>query len=98
MLGALCNAVQRGVDVRFMVDSIGSISLANRKMMALESCAQNAGYLRDENGRPTKYKARVQTVIFNSLTNTLGSIFQSINESEISGLFLLVQPVFSVCS
>ena len=26
------------------------------------------------------------------------SIFQSINESEISGLFLLVQPVFSVCS
>ncbi len=74
VLGALCNAVQRGVDVRFMVDSIGSISLANRKMMALESCAQNAGYLRDENGRPTKYKARVQTVIFNSLTNTLGWI------------------------
>jgi len=74
VLGALCNAVQRGVDVRFMVDSIGSISLANRKMMALESCAQNAGYLRDENGQPTKNKARVQTVIFNSLTNSLGWI------------------------
>ena len=74
MLGALCNAVQRGVDIRFMVDSIGSISLANRKMMALESCARNGGYLQDVQGKPTQYKARVQTVIFNSMTNTLGWI------------------------
>jgi hypothetical protein len=74
VLGALCNAVQRGVDIRFMVDSIGSISLPNRKMMALASCARNAGYMRDAQGRLTMHKARVQALIFNSMTKTLGWI------------------------
>lgn len=70
MLGALCNAVQRGVDVRIMVDSIGSISLFHTGLMALETCADNAGYMRNGQGQLTAYKARVQVVIFNALTST----------------------------
>ena len=70
MLGALCNAVQRGVDVRIMVDSIGSISLFHTDLMALETCAENAGYIRNDRGQATHHKARVQVVIFNALTST----------------------------
>jgi putative cardiolipin synthase len=69
MLGALCNAVQRGVDVRIMVDSIGSISLFHKGLMALETCAEHAGYIRNDRGQPTSHKARVQVVIFNALTS-----------------------------
>ena len=74
MLGALCNAVQRGVDVRIMVDSIGSLSLLHKDLMALESCAENAGYMVTADGKKTPYKARVQTVIFNALTSWASNI------------------------
>jgi len=70
ILGALCNAVQRGVDVRIMVDSIGSISFSHTDLKALETCAENAGYMRTEQGQLTSHKARVQVVIFNALTST----------------------------
>ena len=66
MVGALCNAVQRGVDVRVMVDSIGSLSFYHTELMALESCAENAGFMRTLDGQLTPYKARVQVVSFNS--------------------------------
>ena len=64
--GALCNAVQRGVDVRVMVDSIGSLGFARTELMALESCADNAGFMRTVDGQLTPYKGRVQVVLFNS--------------------------------
>ncbi len=38
MLGALCEAVQRGVDVRLMVDALGSVSLNKTWLRALHSC------------------------------------------------------------
>ena len=66
MLGALCDAVERGVDVRIMVDSIGSISLNKKYLKALESCALDAGFIRNADGELTIYKARVQPVIFNA--------------------------------
>jgi cardiolipin synthase C len=66
MLGALCDAVQRGVDIRIMVDSIGSIGLDRNYLRALESCAVDAGFMRNEDGGLTIYKARVQPVIFNA--------------------------------
>ena len=69
--GALCNAVQRGVDVRIMVDSIGSLSLYHTEMMALETCADNAGFMRTIDGQLTPYKARVQVVLFNSPVRTI---------------------------
>jgi phosphatidylserine/phosphatidylglycerophosphate/cardiolipin synthase-like enzyme len=68
ILGALCDAVERGVDVRFMVDSLGSVSLNKRYLRALESCALNAGYIRNAAGELTIYKARVQPVIFNAVS------------------------------
>jgi phosphatidylserine/phosphatidylglycerophosphate/cardiolipin synthase-like enzyme len=69
--GALCNAVQRGVDVRVMVDSIGSLRFARTELMALESCADNAGFMRTIDGQLTPYRARVQVVLFNSPVKTI---------------------------
>ena len=74
MLGALCNAVQRGVDVRIMVDAAGSFNLVNDHLRALETCARNATNLRDAEGRLTQHRARVQVVIFNAITNIASNI------------------------
>jgi putative cardiolipin synthase len=67
--GALCNAVKRGVDIRIMVDSLGSLNTNHAPLRALETCAEDAGYIRDINGKKTAYKARVQLVIINALTS-----------------------------
>lgn len=69
MLGALCNAVQRGVDVRLMVDAVGSFSPFNDHFRALETCAENATNIRDAEGRLTQHLARVQVVIINAFIN-----------------------------
>jgi phosphatidylserine/phosphatidylglycerophosphate/cardiolipin synthase-like enzyme len=69
ILGALCNAVKRGVDIRIMVDSLGSFNMTHAPMRALETCAEDAGYIRDANGQETPYRARVQFVIINALTS-----------------------------
>jgi putative cardiolipin synthase len=66
VLGALCDAVVRGVDVRIMIDSLGSFGLDRKYLRALESCAVDAGFMRNEDGELTIYKARVQPVIFNA--------------------------------
>ncbi|MCY9853969.1 phospholipase D family protein [Vibrio mediterranei] len=68
-LGALCEAVQRGVDIRIMVDSLGSYSLNNGNLKGLMQCEKNAGYIRDREGQITTQKARVQAVVFNALTD-----------------------------
>lgn len=68
ILGALCNAVKRGVDVRIMVDSLGSIHPTHSELRALETCASEAGFMLNSKGQVTTKKARVQTVIFNALS------------------------------
>ena len=69
MLGALCNAVQRGVDIRVTVDSAGSISgTTHPALRALETCADDADFMRNEDGDLTVKRARVQVVIFNAIT------------------------------
>jgi putative cardiolipin synthase len=69
MLGAMCNAVRRGVDVRVTVDSAGSISGGEHApLRALETCAEDAGFMRNRQGQLTTRKARVQVVIFNALS------------------------------
>jgi putative cardiolipin synthase len=69
MLGALCNAVRRGVDIRFVVDSLGSISgLAHPALRGLQTCANDAGFMRNDEGQLTNKKARVQVVIFNAIS------------------------------
>ena len=65
---ALCEAVQRGVDVRLMLDSAGSISFSHTGMKALATCANNAGYMRNSQGELTTRKARVQVVVFNAVS------------------------------
>lgn len=66
ILGALCDAVQRGIDIRIMVDSLGSSNLKKKHLKALESCAMDAGFIRNTDGEITITKARVQPVIFNA--------------------------------
>jgi putative cardiolipin synthase len=68
MLGAMCNAVKRGVDVRIMVDSLGSIHPTHPELKALETCADEAGFMRNGEGEITTRKARVQAVIFNAIS------------------------------
>ena len=69
MLGALCNAVRRGVDIRVTVDSLGSISGGSHSSLrALETCGDDAGFMRNSEGQVTTKKARVQVVIFNAVT------------------------------
>lgn len=67
-LGALCNAVQRGVDVRLLVDSLGSISIDKNWFRALYQCQLNAGFIRNTDGALTTNRARVQVVIFNAIS------------------------------
>lgn len=67
LLAALCDAVQRGVDIRLMVDSLGSFSLSHADLKALGSCAAQAGFMRNSQGQITTRRARVQVVIFNSI-------------------------------
>lgn len=69
VMGALCNAVKRGVDIRIMVDSLGSFSFTHYPLKALTTCNVDAGYIKDLDGNPTKNKARIQFVIINALTN-----------------------------
>jgi len=68
MLGALCEAVQRGVDIRVVVDALGSFSGNATALKSLETCAEDAGFMRNREGQLTTRKARVQLVVFNALT------------------------------
>jgi len=68
LLGALCNAVKRGVDVRMMVDSLGSFSFEHVWLRALASCEEEAGFMRNEKGQVTNKRARIQAVVFNSFS------------------------------
>ena len=68
MIGAMCDAVRRGVDIRVMVDSLGSSKLGRSTLAALKSCEDEAGFMRDETGELTTRKARVQVIIFNAIS------------------------------
>ena len=67
-LGALCQAVQRGVDVRMLVDSFGSVHPIHPALKAFEKCGENAGYIKNSQGQETTKRARSQTVIFNAIS------------------------------
>ena len=73
MLGALCRAVQRGVDVRVVVDAIGSLGTPRESLAALEICEENAGWIRNAQGQTTNRRARAQVVLFNAPTRFAGS-------------------------
>jgi phosphatidylserine/phosphatidylglycerophosphate/cardiolipin synthase-like enzyme len=75
VLGALCNAVERGVDVRLMVDSVGSWHHTHPYLKALINCSDKAGFMRNADGQVTNKRARAQVIIFNALSK----IFVSMN-------------------
>lgn len=85
LLGALCNAVKRGVDVRIMVDSVGSLHPHHNELRALETCTNEAGYLKDEFGQATKHKARAQVAIINALSN----VFLKVNRRSHDKLLVI---------
>ncbi len=85
VLGALCNAVKRGVDVRIMADSVGSLHAHHNELRALETCTDEAGYLRDEFGQATEHKARAQVVIINALSK----IFLKVNRRSHDKLLVV---------
>jgi phosphatidylserine/phosphatidylglycerophosphate/cardiolipin synthase-like enzyme len=68
LVGALCNAVKRGVDIRVTVDSLGSFSGSHSTLKALETCAADAGFMRNSAGQLTTRKARIQVVVFNAIS------------------------------
>ncbi len=84
-LGALCNAVQRGVDVRLLVDSLGSISIDKNWFRALYQCQLNAGFIRNRDGELTTNRARVQVVIFNAISK----VFVNINRRSHDKLMVV---------
>jgi phosphatidylserine/phosphatidylglycerophosphate/cardiolipin synthase-like enzyme len=74
MLGALCNAVERGVDVRLMVDSVGSLHSTHPYLKALVNCSDRAGFMRNADGQVTNKRARAQVIIFNALSKITASV------------------------
>ena len=73
MIGALCSAVQRGVDVRVTVDGTGSMSARKSALRALKRCEDRAGFVRNAAGEVTTRRARVQLMTFNAVANFRGS-------------------------
>jgi len=68
MVGAMCDAVKRGVDVRIMIDSLGSMKAGRTMLAALKTCENQAGFIRTESGEVSIRKARVQVMIFNAIS------------------------------
>jgi putative cardiolipin synthase len=85
LLGAMCNAVKRGVDVRVMVDSVGSLHATHNELRALETCTDEADYLKDEFGHATPHKARAQVVIINALSK----VFVKVNRRSHDKLLVV---------
>ena len=73
VLGALCDAVIRGVDVRLVVDAAGSFSFPKSALRMLDACEEDAGYIRNAEGQPARQRASVQVAVFNALTNLSAS-------------------------
>ncbi len=67
MLGAMCQAVKRGVDVRIMLDGLGS-KASRTTLAAIKTCENEAGFIRTESGQISTRKARVQIMRFNVLS------------------------------
>jgi putative cardiolipin synthase len=73
-LEALKRAIDRGVNVRIVVDSIGSLGVYHSELKALKHHAyqlrknkSDKGLIRDESGRKTDQYAQVEALVFNPL-------------------------------
>lgn len=73
ILGALCDAVKRGVDVRLIVDSIGSTQSNHPELKALKNCSAQAGFMRNSKGQVTTTRAKAQVAVFNAISRASAS-------------------------
>lgn len=64
------SALKRGVSVRFLVDSTGTLTMApHSELRALLDFAQReGGFVRDLSGNPTSERATAEVVVFNPIT------------------------------
>ncbi|MDH3762550.1 MAG: phospholipase D-like domain-containing protein [Gammaproteobacteria bacterium] len=85
ILGALCNAVKRGVDVRLVVDSVGSFHPTHSDLKALHNCSAWGGFMRNASGELTTRRARAQVVVFNALSK----VFVSFNRRSHDKLLVV---------
>ncbi len=73
LLAATCDAVIRGVDVRILIDSAGSLTTGSLDLGWLAVCEENAGWMRTADGQISTRRARIQVAIFNALSNLTSS-------------------------
>ncbi|MDC0947879.1 phospholipase D-like domain-containing protein, partial [Gammaproteobacteria bacterium] len=85
VLGALCNAVRRGVDIRVMIDSVGSFGFSHEAFVALEACAASAEFIRKPDGSVSDRRARVQFVVINAISN----VFVQLNRRSHDKLLVI---------
>ncbi|MBX3040647.1 MAG: hypothetical protein KF789_08080 [Bdellovibrionaceae bacterium] len=93
-------AIQRGVSVRFLVDSTGTIAMTpHSDLRALIDFAnQHGGFVRDLNGNPTAKRATVEVVVFNALSKAPSAIVTSLYRKVLSTFksFLGIEKVDSL--
>ncbi len=79
-------AVQRGVSVRFLIDSTGTIAMTpHSELRALIDFAnEHAGFVRDLNGNPTSKRATVEVVVFNALSKAPVAVVTSLYRRVLS--------------
>ncbi len=79
ILGELKDALRRGVNVRFVVDSLGTVGMTPHTPLRalIDYAAKNAGYIRDLKGNVTDKKAKVEIVEFNPLTSIFTADFRN---------------------
>lgn len=70
LLNELKEAYERGVDVRILVDSLGSLSPHHAELKALFNA--NGGNLVDKNGNPTDIPATLEVKVLNSMFDYKG--------------------------
>ncbi len=78
LLHEVCKAIERGVDVRILIDSLGSIHHFHGELKALSYCPR--GLMLDESGRHNRenIRSKVQSVVFNSLFHPIGDLLDLI--------------------
>ncbi|MDH3380294.1 MAG: phospholipase D-like domain-containing protein, partial [Gammaproteobacteria bacterium] len=87
ILSRLCAAIKRGVDVRLIVDSLGSIHPTHTALKSLYSCADEAGYMYGTDGQTiSAQRAGMQVVVFNALIHP---------EARIRSIFRIIKSLFS---
>jgi putative cardiolipin synthase len=79
IFGELKEAIRRGVNVRFVIDSLGTVGMTPHSPLRalIDFAAKNAGNALDLNGNVTNQKAQVQIVEFNPLTSVFVGEFRN---------------------